>query len=128
MLLQADRGTVHFELRFVPFKKAGDQITGEDAEGEPQMSRTLTKGAAKPEHKGVLTVTLVKGSALVVSWHPYGAENVCNAVAQLQRRCGVARGPVSSRLTGTLVRWNARMVRHQLGRCLSYACRLTGLP
>ena len=67
MLLQADRGTVHFELRFVPFKKAGDQITGTDDAGEPQMSRTLTKGAAKPEHKGVLTVTLVKGSALVVS-------------------------------------------------------------
>ena len=71
MLLQADRGTVHLELRFVPFKKAGDQITGTDDKGEPEMSRTLTKGAAKPEHKGVLTVTLVKGSALVVSWQLY---------------------------------------------------------
>ena len=95
MLLQADRGTVHFELRFVPFKKAGDQITGTDDEGEPQMSRTLTKGAAKPEHKGVLTVTLVKGSALVVSWHLYGAENVPNAAAQLQSHCSVTRGPVN---------------------------------
>ena len=101
MSLQADRGTVHFELRFVPFKAAGDQITGTDNAGEPQMSRTLTKGAAKPEHKGVLTVTLVKGSALAVSRQLYGAENVHTAVAQLQGalrwyRGGLGKSPTDS--------------------------------
>ena len=85
------------------------------------MSRTLTKGAAKDEHKGVLTVTLVKGSALVVSGQLYNAENMRNAVEQLHRHRSDTGGPVKSGPTASLVKQSALLAKHPYGRYLSCA-------
>ena len=60
-MFQADRGTVFLEMTYCPFKKAG-KAAAENVPGamHPNMSLGISKQNLTQDHKGLLTVTLIK--------------------------------------------------------------------
>lgn len=72
--LQADRGTVFLECYYQPFKAAGN-AAAVPAPGakNANMSLGISKKKLTAQHKGVLTVTLIKCIDLDVSVMPIKA-------------------------------------------------------
>ena len=60
-MLQADRGTIFMEIRYHPFKAAGKAATPNQP-GAQKANMTLgnSKKSLTKDHKGVLTVTLIR--------------------------------------------------------------------
>lgn len=59
--LQPDRGTIFMEMRYVPFKAAGKAAAGDEPGAQKaNMTLGLSKQNLTNEHKGLLTVNLIR--------------------------------------------------------------------
>lgn len=66
--MQADRGTIFLEMFYQPFRAAGDKaaVPAPGAKN-PNMTLGISKKTLTADHKGVLTVTLIRCIDLEVS-------------------------------------------------------------
>lgn len=59
--LQPDRGTIFMEMRYIPFRAAGKAAAGNvPGAQKANMTLGLSKKNLTHEHKGLLTVTLIR--------------------------------------------------------------------
>lgn len=80
--LQADRGTVFLEMQYHPFKAAGKEAAAnEPGAQKANMTLGMSKKMLTQDHKGVLTITLIRCIDLEVLVCPFDARvnitNVC---------------------------------------------------
>ena len=68
LYLQPDRGTIFMEMQYIPFRAAGKAAAG-NTPGAQKSNMTLgmSKKNLTNEHKGLLTVTLIRCIDLEVS-------------------------------------------------------------
>jgi hypothetical protein len=82
MGVQADRGTVFLEMQYHPFKAAGKAAAAnEPGAQKANMTLGMSKKRLTQDHKGVLTITLIRCIDLEVLVFPCDARinitNVC---------------------------------------------------
>lgn len=66
--LQPDRGTIFMEMRYIPFRAAGKAAAGNvPGAQKANMTLGLSKQNLTNEHKGLLTVNLIRCIDLEVS-------------------------------------------------------------
>ena len=74
MDVQADRGTVFLEMQYHPFKAAGKAAApNEPGAQKANMSLGMSKKMLTQDHKGVLTITLIRCVDLEVLVCPFNA-------------------------------------------------------
>jgi len=90
MGVQADRGTVFLEMRYHPFKAAGKAAAAnEPGAQKANMTLGMSKKMLTHDHKGVLTITLIRCVDLEVLLCPLDARLNINIVCSYE--CGVLR-------------------------------------
>ena len=74
MGVQADRGTVFLEMQYHPFKAAGKAAAAKEPGAQKaNMTLGMSKKSLTQDHKGVLTITLIRCIDLEVLVCPFDA-------------------------------------------------------